>query len=167
MVYYIKVNNKRIPLIFGLKSLIQLAYLIEYNEEISAKDILTLGTRVGINDLLIAPILNNQPYIEKEEISTLLSSLDFLSSDKIERLYEKSVGEMGIPPADFFSMTEEEIENAYNGYLKRKELEANLTLLAFKKAISNDDKSIKITKEENYEVGSIKERQQTFSSFNI
>ena len=167
MVYYIKVNDKHIPLIFGLKSLIQLAYLIENNEEISAKDILELGTRVGTNDLLTTPILNNQPYVEKKEISTLLSSLDFFSSDKIERLYEKSVGEMGISPTDFFSMTEDEIENAYKGYLKQKELEANLMLLAFKKAISGDDKPIKITEEEKYEIGSIEERQQTFSSFNI
>lgn len=169
MVYYIKIDNKYVPLIFGLKSLIQLSYLIDNNEEISVEDVLKLGTRVGTNELLISSILNNfQPYdLKKSELSTLLSHLDFPSSERISELYKKSVGEMGISPTDFFNMTEDEVENAYIGYLRRQELTANLTLLALKKAVANDDNPIKITEEKNYEIGSVKEHDQTFRNFNV
>lgn len=169
MVYYIKIDKKYVPLIFGLKSLIQLSYLIDNNEEISVEDVLKLGTRVGTNELLISSILNNfQPYdLTKSELSTLLSHLDFPSSERISELYKKSVGEMGISPTDFFNMTEDEVENAYIGYLRRQELTANLTLLALKKAAVNDDDPIKITEEKDYEIGSVKEHDQTFRNFNV
>ena len=131
------------------------------------EEVLQLGTRVGTNDILISSILKKMPYYKKSEVLTLVSSINIPSLEKIKDLYQKSVGEMNISSADFFDMTEDEIEDAYNGYLRRKELEANLVLLALNKSLANDTKPIKIAKEKNYIIDSLEERKQTFDSFNV
>ena len=166
---YIKIDGKEVPLIFGLKGLIYLSNSIKYNERISVGEVLKLGIRAGINDQYFSPYLNNKAILTdlKSQISALISSIDIPSSEEIDEMYRKSVGEMGISPADFFNMTEEEIELAYEGYLRRKELEANLVLLAINKGISGDNSPIKITQSSNYSVGSLSERKETFEGWNI
>ena len=57
---------------------------------------------------------------------SFLSCPRLLSILEIQELYRKAVGEVGIAPSDLYNMTPEEIEWAYEGYLRRKETEANL-----------------------------------------
>jgi len=161
---YIKIDGKNVPLIFGLKGLIYLSNSIRYNERISIKEVLKLGIRAGINDQYLTPYIQNKAILTdlKNQVPALISSMDIPSSEEIDEMYRKSVGEMGISPADFFNMTEEEIELAYEGYLRKKELEANLVLLAISKGISGDTSPIKITQSSDYSVGSLSERKETF-----
>jgi len=56
-----------------------------------------------------------------------------LSQLEINEWYAKAVGEIGISPNDFFNMTVEELEIAYQGYLQRLENFANIVLLALNK----------------------------------
>lgn len=69
---------------------------------------------------------------------------------------------MGIAPTDFFQMTPEEIEWAYEGYLRRKETEANLMKIAF---MSQDEELIRLTEDKGYTIGSSLEREQALEMF--
>ena len=69
---------------------------------------------------------------------------------------------MGIAPTDFLQMTPEEIEWAYEGYLRRKETEANLMKIAF---MSQDDELIRLTEDKGYEIGNSQEREQILKMF--
>lgn len=60
-------------------------------------------------------------------------------------------------------MTPEEIEWAYEGYLRKKETEANLMKIAF---LSNNDELIRITEDKGYVIGNMVEREETLSMFN-
>jgi hypothetical protein len=68
--------------------------------------------------------------IRECDLSLLDIKPNLLSYFEIEELYIKAIGEMGIALQDFYQMTPKEIDLAYEGYLRRKELEANLTKLA-------------------------------------
>lgn len=88
-------------------------------------------------------------------------SSPFFSID-VRGLYSKAIGEMGISPAIFFQMTPEEIELAYDGYLERQQLSANLMLIAFDKALSNDITPIELLEPVEYTVGNEQERNYMF-----
>lgn len=173
MEHFIKIDGKEVPLIFGLKSLIYLSNSIKYNRSISIKKILLLSTRDDSQVANITPIYkliksdNALPESVKKQVRSLVSSIDIPSSEEIDELYRKSVGEMGLSPTDFFNMTVDEINLAYEGYLQRKELEANLVLLAINKGLSRDFSSIKIAPTIDYTVGSEKERKATFENWSI
>lgn len=64
-------------------------------------------------------------------------------------------------------MTEDEIDLAYQGYLRRIETQANLTMIAIKNALQGQTKLIRLTEDSGYIVGSIKEREDTFKLLNI
>ena len=68
-------------------------------------------------------------------------------------------------PSDFFKATPEEIDLAYEGYLRRKETEANLTKLAI--LTSGDDELIRLTEDVGYTVGNLTERNELFKKLNI
>lgn len=68
-------------------------------------------------------------------------------------------------PTDFFSSTPEEIELAYEGYLRRKETEANLTKLAL--LTLEDGELIRLTEDHGYAVGNLSERNECFAKLNI
>lgn len=69
---------------------------------------------------------------------------------------------MGISPDIFFQMSPDEIELAYQGYLRRQELQANLTKLAVAQALNNNQDLIQIIEPEEYACGSKQERELTF-----
>ena len=95
-----------------------------------------------------------QPYLF-EQVSSFL----FVN---VRDLYSRAVGEIGIDPAVFFQMSPDEIELAYQGYLRRKELEANLTKLAMVEALAGDHNPIQIVEPEEYTCGTQYERELTF-----
>ena len=74
---------------------------------------------------------------------------------------------MGISPTDFLKMTPEEIDLAYEGYLRRQETTANLFKLAIAQILSNNNDLIRITEEKNYSIGTEEERQKTFEILGI
>ena len=63
-------------------------------------------------------------------------------------------------------MTTEEMDLAYEGYIKRKETDANIYLLAMR-SFQNKKQEIKLQEDKGYESGSLEERNQTFSILNI
>lgn len=121
------------------------------------------------NKLNFGPNNINGP-LEKSNNIARNNILSFLKTDsqiKLAELYSKAVGEIGIAPSEAIKMTEEEIDAAYEGYLRRKELEANLMVLAFLRALGGSDEPIYLTEEKGYELGSQEERERVFSSLGI
>lgn len=87
---------------------------------------------------------------------------------EIEKWYAIAIGEIGIPPTDFYTMTLEELELAYKGYAQRLEDQTNLLLLALIRSRSNNKyELIHITENLGYGVGSLQEREQVFQKLNL
>ena len=108
---------------------------------------------------------------EKEDLLSSLNkvfSLDKVpTSQTIEDWYKKGIGEIGLSLTDFYCLTPYELDLAYEGYLRRMELQANLTRLSIIKAQGNDAQPIKIIKEKGYSLGSLKERAEVFERLNL
>ena len=159
---FLRTNRKIYEFNFGLKGLI---IMRENADLVMAND-----TRF----LLYCGLVSRQPAITFQEIDEIieecdLSKLDIsqkiLSLFEVEELYTKAVGEMGIAPNEFYSMTPGEIDLAYEGYLRRKEAEANLTKMAI--ITSQDDELIRLTEDKGYSVGNKAEREEVFRLLNI
>lgn len=90
-----------------------------------------------------------------------------LTNEKINDLYLDAVGEIGISPNEVWSMTEEEINLAYEGYVHRQEFQANLMLLALHKAQNQSWANIQILEDRGYSIGSEEERREVFSNLGI
>ena len=154
---FLRTRRKIYEFNFGLKGLI---ILRENADLVMAND---------MRFLLYCGLVSKQPAITFQEVDEIieecdLSKLDIsptiLSLYEIEELYTKAVGEVGITPNDFYTMSPGEIDLAYEGYLRRKEIEANLTKIAI---ISQENEElIRITEDRLYEIGNKAERQTTF-----
>ena len=90
-----------------------------------------------------------------------------MTEEKFNYLFSKGVGEIGLSPKDFCDMTEEELDLAYNGYLEKKEIEANLMVSALFKEKNNDTSLIRLLEEKKYNIGSIEERTNVFDTLGI
>ena len=159
---FLRTNRKIYEFKYGLKGLI---IMRENADLVMAND-----TRF----LLYCGLVSRQPAITFQEIDEIikecdLSKLDIsqkiLSFFEVEELYTKAVGEMGIAPNEFYSMTPGEIDLAYEGYLRRKETEANLIKMAI--ITSQDDELIRLTEDKGYSVGNKAEREEVFRLLNI
>jgi hypothetical protein len=159
---FLRTHRKIYEFNFGLKGLI----IMRENAEL-----------VMANDtkfLLYCGLVSRQPTITFQEIDEIIEECDlsqidispiFLSLYEVEELYTKAVGEIGIAPNDFYSMTPGEIDLAYEGYLRKKETEANLTKMAI--MTSQNDELIRLTEDKGYSVGSKAEREEVFRLLNI
>ena len=159
---FLRTHRKIYEFNFGLKGLIMMR---ENADLVMAND---------MRFLLYCGLVSRQPAITFQEIDEIieecdLSKLDIsptiLSLYEVEELYTKAVGEVGITPNDFYSMSPGEIELAYEGYLRRKETEANLTKMAI--ITSQDDELIRLTKDKGYSIGNKAEREEVFKLLNI
>ena len=158
---FLQTQRKIYELKFGLKGLV----LLSENLDILATEKLKF--------LLYCGLVSQQPDITFQEIQEIIDQCDlsFLEQPKvisryeIQELYTKAVGEIGIAPTDFYTMTIEEIDLAYEGYLRKKETEANLYKIALMTAGS--DELIRLTKDKGYNVGNIKEREEFFEKLQI
>lgn len=154
---FLRTHRKIYEFNFGLKGLI----LLNKNTDLMMTN--------DMRFFLYCGLISKQPDITFQEIDEIIEQCDLSKIDtnqkpislfEVEELYTKAVGEIGITPTDFYTMTPAEIDLAYEGYLRRKELEANLTKIAI---ISQaDSELIRLTKDLTYEVGSKEERQKTF-----
>lgn len=86
-----------------------------------------------------------------------------LSPLEIEKWYAVAVGEIGIPPHDFYDMTEEELKWAYNGYKQRQQDVANIILLAIGRAQTiHKNELFEFVENQGYEIGNLQDRNKTF-----
>ena len=159
---FLRTHRKIYEFKFGLKGLI---IMRENANSVMAND---------MKFLLYCGLVSRQPAITFQEIDEIIKECDLskidinpkiLSFFEIEELYTKAVGEIGITPNDFYSMSPGEIDIAYEGYLRRKETEANLTKMAI--ITSQDDELILLTEDKGYSVGNKAEREEVFRLLNI
>lgn len=97
----------------------------------------------------------------------MLEAARHFSFAQLDNLYSTAVGELGIGPVEANQMEPDEIELAYQGYLRRLETEANLILIAVRKSFTENDELIRLTADEGYTVGSEYERKETFKRLGI
>ena len=64
-------------------------------------------------------------------------------------------------------MTAEEVELAYEGYLRRQELMANLTKLAFIEALGGNTAPISLVENKGYTIGDSQERTKIFKQLGV
>lgn len=160
---FLRTRRKIYEFKIGLKGLI----LMRENAELLATE--------NERFILYCGLICQHPDITFQEIDEIiedcdLSALDvgqytILSLFEVEELFTKAVGEIGITPPDFYNMTPYEIDLAYEGYLRRKETEANLTKMAI--MTSQNDELIRITEDKGYSVGNKAEREEVFKLLNI
>ena len=119
--------------------------------------------RITLNDLRDL----NIPAGERVQLARELLAKPQPTNEKIKDLYSQAVGEMGVSPNDVWSMTEEEIDLAYEGYIHKQELSANLILLALHKAQNKSWNNIQLLEDRGYSVGTEAERLEVFSNLGI
>lgn len=91
-----------------------------------------------------------------------------LSPLEIEKWYAVAVGEIGIPPTDFYEMTENEMSLAYKGYKQRQQDLANIILLAVSRThTGHKNELFEFVKDKGYDIGSLEDRQKTFITLGI
>lgn len=90
-----------------------------------------------------------------------------MSELKIKELYQQAIGELGLSLSDFYVMTPDEIENAYQGLICRKELEVNLIKTAIIEGLQGNTDIIHLLEPLGYVIGDLKERKQVFAKLNI
>lgn len=164
----LEVNGKLIPLKIGLKSLM----LLNETPNLRAEE--------NADFILYCILLSNDPNIKMDDLRGLtLSAGDRVklarelleqprpTTEQINSLYCSAVGEIGISPEAVWSMTEEEITLAYEGYMKRQELTANLMLLALRKASNGAWSEIRLLEDKGYSIGTEEERLAVFANLKI
>ena len=163
-------DNRIYQLNFGMKSLI---ILNEYSDMIEPNN---------LTFLLYCGLIGSCPNIELDEIEGIVQGLNnplelgnilveyieksLISELKIAEYQQKALGELGLSLDDFYALTPGEIDNIYDGYMKRKEIEVNLNRLAFTYALNNNSEYIELL-EKQYEIGSEEEREKTFQNLGI
>lgn len=104
---------------------------------------------------------------EKESLQQYINqNYSPLSQVEMAELYSQAVGEIGIQPSCFYSMNREEVNLAYDGYVRRKQLEANLGVMAIN-ASKGNYKPIRLIDDKGYEIGNDQEREKTFQALGI
>lgn len=124
-------------------------------------------TKIGLGE--IRDILQNVENSEGNQlaIDNFPPHLFEQAPFSLNGLYSQAVGEMGIAPSQFWQMTAEEVELAYEGYLRRQELMANLTKLAFIEALGGNTTPISLFEDKGYTLGSIQEYNNTFKQLGV
>ena len=156
-----------------------------YEFKIGLKGLELLRQNVNLNEeddldfVLYCGLLRYQPTMEEiQEIKKNLTDQDItsikqntktfslVSPEELTELYIRC-GELGIDPGEFFFLTPKEIDWMYEGYLRRKELECNLYLLAINQAKNRPDELIQFVEDKGYSIGNQEERTDTFSTLGI
>lgn len=162
----IEIGGKVFLFKIGLKGLI---YLSKYTN---------LDEDQNFYDILYAGLMAEQPDITREEIVELVSPEDIPrikaafqftipSNQTIEGWLRKGLGEIGLPLDTLYRMTPYELDVAYEGYLQRTELQANLIKLAICQANNHNTNTIQVAQSKGYSIGSLKEREETFKLLGI
>lgn len=139
-----------------------------------------LNVEENADFILYCALLSNEPLItlndlrecnipasERIELAYELYNQPRPTDEKIMDLYQCAVGEAGINPDAVWSMTKEEIDLAYEGYIYRQELSVNLMLMALQRAKLKSWQKIKLLESRDYSIGTEEERQAIFNSLGI
>lgn len=160
----IRIQEKVVYLKFGLKGLIELSKFSNPNaEEILYCGLITLQPDIQLED--VASLAQN-PAIQ-EAIEEIFNPDQIPDTTTIEEWYKRGIGEIGLPLSTFYCLTPYELDLAYEGYLRRVELQANLTKLSFLQAQARNSDPIVVEKGRGYSLGSLKEREAMFSQLGI
>ena len=104
-------------------------------------------------------------YQEQDRYQLLIKDLPI--EERQER-YFTAVGEIGFSPNDFYEMTLEEYELAYQGYCRRLENLTNLMLLALNRSKSSHSNELfKLADRPEHDVGTTEERNAVFKTLGI
>lgn len=154
-----EINGQTWWLKIGLKGIIYLQSISSQTEEdIFVASIITLQ---DVSVKTARELFRSVIFTADTHLPLFKQASSFLSLD-VRELYVKAVGEMHMTPAQFFTMSPDEIEWAYEGYLRQQELQANLTKLAVVSALAKDPEPISIRGAAEYTIGSSEERDTTF-----
>lgn len=151
----------------GLKGLMYLADFSCSNE-----------AEIELEEILYAGIIGEQPWFPHKEVleikldSALRNRIEAIkitlpSQKTIEEWYRRGIGEIGLPLSTFYCLTPYELDLAYEGYLRRAELNANLSKLVSFQINNKDHELIKIVPEKTYSLGSLEERENVFKYLGI
>lgn len=162
----VQLNGKTFEVKFGLKSLIELSKKVN----IDVRDALYQGIKTLQPDTelsFLSLVSCNELAKAEEVISEIFSPNDLPTPRTIDEWFKKGIGEIGIPLSDFYCLTPYELDLAYEGYLRRMELQANLAQLSFLRALNKDSDPIQVVKEQEITMGTLKEREETLSHLGI
>lgn len=158
-----------------------------YDFKIGLKGLVLLGQSPSLNVkdnldyILYCGLIGQHPTITIDEIQKIEEKIDgkticslqeyinkisLVSQTELIGLYSKC-GEMGISLSEFFSLSLEEIEWMYQGYLNRKELECNLFLIAINQSKNRPKELVSIADNRGVQIGSQEERDHTFMALGI
>lgn len=158
----ITIKNRLIPLNFGLNELMILLESVDKDVGAIQALYVIVSKYIDIQYEEVQEYLQANPHV-----CSYINNLNLPTPEQIDELYKQAVGEIGVSPSDFWSMSEREIDLAYEGYMRRQELSANLTLLALHKAQNKSWDSITLLEDKGYTVGTEQEREKVFSSLGI
>ena len=176
MKQFINWKDKIYLLKFGLNQIIVLSQFLNNIENPKRiKFILTQAlSEYNLTSEEINSIIINEKSIEQKLTLALEDASEYLSFDKlnniekqVEELYRKAVGEIGIAPSAAWAMTPREIELAYQGYLEKKELEANCMIIALRRAKDSKARMIELLPRLGYEETTEQDREETFKALDI
>lgn len=148
----------------GLKGLGLLSQKSFINED-DLEFVLFCGLVGQHPDISIREIQQIKQNLSKEQIDSILN-FSIVSPYELAEAYSKC-GEIGISPSEFFLLTPEEADELYEGFLRRKQLEGNIALIAINQSKNNPSELIEFFEQKDYEMGSIEEREHTFKTLGI
>lgn len=90
-----------------------------------------------------------------------------LSPLEIQQWYAVAVGEIGIPPSDFYEMTQDELLWAYKGHRQAQEDMANIFLMAISRVQEGRSHDLFKFIDDGYSIGSLEERNKTLINLGI
>lgn len=179
----ITLNKDAYQVKFGMKSLItlpKLSYIKDMKELLKQQFCLSEVTRLDntplnyqekmnffeefVNDTYSAEIMRD---VLSEAKSLAFGEYVEINEIIYQELFTKAVGEIGLSVNEFNSITPAEIDLAYCGYLKRKELEANCQLIALRKSKDSKANLISLLGGNGYNYISETERKEVLNTLNL
>lgn len=161
----IKTEDNIYILEFGLKGLMLLEEYLKQNEE-DIEVVLYCGLIKNHPNITLSEIKQIARYLTSEQIDTLYHKKISIKPI-ITELYAKAVGELGIQPSEFWAMSQNEIDWAYEGFIGDREAWANLMVMALDWSKKNNPNLIRFTEDKGYQVGSLEDRELTLKSLGI
>lgn len=99
-----------------------------------------------------------------DEIKQYILQMDPLQFDQLCKVL---VGEVGMSIEDFYNLSPHEANLIYQGYLKRKELEGNIMIMAIREAFNSQAEPLTLVQDIGYKKASLEERNKTFQNLGI
>lgn len=176
---FVFAKNKIYPLHLGLKSLMEYDRF-SYNFDIEQRDFFLFFLAItDMTPLTYEEVEGIYKELGQTKVKELieqvlincLGSTDLTKEEdinnQIEELYKIAVGELGIAPQSFYSLSPKEIELAYQGYLRRLEVQSALNLLSQRQATNSNATPFSFEEAAGSRISTIKDRNETFLALGI